>query len=107
TSEKRTVTTVPLQQLFVLNSDFMIRRAKELAARLSATAGDDPSRIREAYWLLYGRPALEEEVEVGLEFLKLAQADAAGESTVSKSALSRWEQYAQALLGSNEFTFVD
>ena len=38
TSDKRTVTTVPLQQLFVLNSPFMQRQAKALAARLTADA---------------------------------------------------------------------
>ena len=30
TSDQRTVTTVPLQQLFVLNREFMIRQAKAL-----------------------------------------------------------------------------
>ena len=41
TSEKRTETTVPQQQLFVLNSPFMAERARGLAARLRAEAGDD------------------------------------------------------------------
>ncbi|MCY2965644.1 MAG: DUF1549 and DUF1553 domain-containing protein, partial [Planctomycetota bacterium] len=106
TSEKRTSTTVPLQQLFVLNGDFLIRRAKELAARLNSVAGDDAGRIREAYWLLYGRAARDEEVQIGLEYLQTA-APTAGDPAAPKSSLTRWEQYAQVLLGSNEFTFVD
>ena len=36
TSDARTVTTVPLQQLFVLNSEFMVRNAKALTGRLGA-----------------------------------------------------------------------
>ena len=44
TSDERTVTTVPLQQLFVLNSEFMVRQAKALAARLTADHGRDRRR---------------------------------------------------------------
>jgi hypothetical protein len=43
-------------------------------------------------------------VAVGLEYLA-PPAEGATDGAASK--LSRWEQYAQALLGSNEFTFVD
>ncbi len=114
TSERRTVTTVPLQQLFVLNSDFMVRQAKALAARVTPTsANDDAARIRATYRLLFGRDATDFEVQLGMEFLTAAAADEAAESaaaggpTPAKSALSRWEQYAQVLLSANEFAFVD
>lgn len=36
TCDRRVVTSVPLQQLFVLNSEFMVRRARALARRLTA-----------------------------------------------------------------------
>ena len=104
TSEKRTVTTVPLQQLYVLNGEFLIRRAKELAQRLQGLGGTDNERIAAAYWLLFGRGVTDAEVAVGLEYLA-PPAEGATDGAASK--LSRWEQYAQALLGSNEFTFVD
>jgi hypothetical protein len=40
TADERPTTTVPLQQLFVLNSEFMVRNAKALVARLvAATIG--------------------------------------------------------------------
>src|SRR5438874_8130816 len=74
TSGERTVTTVPLQQLFVLNSEFMVRNARALAARLAAAAGDDAGRIRRAFLLLYGRPATEEELHMGLTFLSAMDA---------------------------------
>ncbi len=100
TSDKRTVSTVPLQGLFVLNSDFMARRSEALAARLSQGGGTDEDRVRRAFLLLYGRAADPAEVALGVEFLR-APAEPGGK------APSAWAQYAQVLLGSNEFLFVD
>ena len=65
TADRRPVTSVPLQQLFVLNSDFMARQAKALAARVTATGTDEAARIRTAFRLLYGRPPTAREVELG------------------------------------------
>jgi hypothetical protein len=101
TNDARTVTTVPLQQLFVLNSEFMVRNAKALSTRLAALAKDDPARIRQAFVLLYGRPVADRELSLGLTFLSAKNAPEAGVT------LSRWEQYAQVLLSANEFLFVD
>ena len=73
TADRRPVTTVPLQQLFVLNSEFMVRQAKALAARLHENKDeDDAARIRRAFVLVYGRPARDAEIQLGLEFLKAA-----------------------------------
>ena len=99
TSEQRTVVTVPLQQLFVLNSAFMIRQSKALAARLQATATSDPERVRAAIKLLYGREARDDELTLGLDFLAAPAEDGA--------KLSPWEQYAQALLSASEFAYLD
>ncbi|HLK55581.1 MAG TPA: PSD1 and planctomycete cytochrome C domain-containing protein [Chthonomonadaceae bacterium] len=115
TSDARTATTVPLQQLFVLNSEFMIRQAKAFAARINAIPGEaDAARIREAYLLAYGRPPTEKEISLGLTFLQGSKSyasapPATGPHPAGESApkLSRWEQYAQALLSSNEFLYVD
>jgi Protein of unknown function (DUF1553)/Protein of unknown function (DUF1549)/Planctomycete cytochrome C len=108
TSDKRAVTTVPLQQLFVLNSDFMERQAKALATRLNGSESDDnASRIRRAFLLLFGRPASEEDVQLGLAFLAEKGPGNGEGGTQPSQSLSRWEQYAQVLLGSNEFAFVD
>src|SRR5205823_9395458 len=69
TSESRTETTVPQQQLFVLNSPFFVARARALAARLKIEAGDDAARVRRAYLLAYGRPATEAELAVAVRYL--------------------------------------
>ena len=98
TSAERSVTTVPLQQLFVLNSEFMARNARALAARLAAANEPTEGRVRRAFVILYGRPPTEPELRLGLEFLGAAPL---------KSQLTRWEQYAQVLLSANEFLYVD
>src|SRR5207244_10865804 len=94
TSDRRPVTSVPLQQLFVLNGEFMARQAKAFAGQVTATASDDAARIRTAFRLAYGRPPTDREVRLGTEFLSAAGSDA-------------WEKYAQVLLAANEFAFVD
>ncbi len=102
TSGRRAVTTVPLQQLFVLNSDFMTRRARALAQRIEREAGpDDEPKIRHAYQLLYARSPGDGELRLGLEFLDPAVA------AEQADGLSRWEQYALALLSANELLYVD
>jgi hypothetical protein len=68
-AEKRFVTTVPLQRLFLMNSDFMQLEAEELAKRV-ANETDNRARIKKAYEYVYGRDATEEEVSLGLNYLK-------------------------------------
>ncbi|HEV3003352.1 MAG TPA: DUF1553 domain-containing protein, partial [Pirellulales bacterium] len=99
TSERRVITTVPMQQLFVLNSEFMVRQAKTLAAGLASEAPDDDVRIDRAYRWVLGRSPHERERQFLRDFL-------AG-STAGGTKLSPWEQVAQSLLGSNEFVFLD
>ena len=61
TSGGRVETTVPLQQLFVLNSEFMVDgrpgRRRPAATGPARPPRDDAARIRRAYLLLYGREA--------------------------------------------------
>ena len=109
----RVETTVPLQQLFVLNSEFMVAAARAVAARFRSastpnTARDDAEAIRRAYLLLYGRAATDREVDLGLAYLRASeQAVAIDPQSKTPTDLSRWERYAQALLAANEFVFVD
>jgi hypothetical protein len=68
-AEKRFVTTVPLQRLFLMNSDFMQAESEELAKRVAAEP-NDRERIRKAHRIVYGREPSEREVALGLEYLK-------------------------------------
>ena len=90
---QRAVTNVPLQRLFFLNSEFIMGQSDALAERLGSAGGDE-AMIREAYRVLYAREATPSDIQVSQEFLRSAGKDA-------------WSQYAQVLLSSNEFSFVD
>jgi hypothetical protein len=99
TADKRVVTTVPQQQLFALNSEFMIGQAKALAARVEKLGATDEERIAAAHRVLFGRAPEKAETDLALRFLKL--------STKPDDKLTRWQQYAQVLLASNEMMYVD
>ena len=100
TAGERSVTTVPLQQLFVLNSDFMIVQAKALAARLSHETESEADRINRLFQLVYGRLPTDADYKVSAAFLHESSVEA-GDS------LSPLEQYCLAMLGTNEFAYVD
>src|SRR5690606_13732811 len=66
-SARRVETTTPLQKMFVLNSPFMVRQAERLAERAQSAAGEDaPAMIQRLYQLLYSRPPVDEELQLGL-----------------------------------------
>src|SRR5262249_57251566 len=67
-AEKRFTTSVPLQRLFLMNSDFMQQQG-ELVARRVANEPDNSARIQKAYRLIFGRAATAEELKAGLAFI--------------------------------------
>ena len=96
---RRSESTTPTQKLYVMNSPFMQAQARSLAQRLQQHAPDDAARIRHAYALLFAREPLPQETELALHFLQQPADPTAG--------MSPWEQLAQALLATNEMTYVD
>lgn len=96
-AEKRATTTTAMQKLFALNSPFAIARARALAAHLTFDSETEEARVDHAYALLFGRSPDRTEKKLALEFLR--KPDAPG--------MTRWEQYAQMLLASNEMLYVD
>src|SRR2546426_8190828 len=70
-AEKRSVTTTATQKLFMLNSPFILSRARALAARLTANPREnDHARVERGYRLLFGREPEGSEVKLALEFLR-------------------------------------
>jgi hypothetical protein len=98
TSDHRSVTTVPQQQLFVLNSDFTIETGKAFARRLEKAAPKEEDRIALAFRLAYGREPGRAEMRASVDFVRGAE---------TTDRLTPWEQFAQAILASNEFLWVD
>ncbi|NBO66526.1 MAG: DUF1553 domain-containing protein, partial [Acidobacteria bacterium] len=100
TSDQRNVTTVPQQQLFVLNSPFIFEMSREFSRRLEKAPGNDQDRLRLGWQLAYGREPTAEEIAVATEFLETPV------EPTNTDRLNRWEQLSHALLASNEFMFL-
>jgi len=98
TAAQRTANVIPQQFLFMLNSRFMLDRARTLATRLEKEPTEPADRVARAYSLLYGRAPTEHEQSVASAYL-------AGEPP-AKGQLTRWQQYCQALLSANEFMYI-
>jgi hypothetical protein len=94
-AEKRSITTSPMQKLFMLNSPFALQQAKALAARFES--GTDETRVQNIYKSIFSRPPEARELQAGVRFLKQD----------SSAELSPWEQYVHMLLCSNEMLYVD
>ena len=102
-SERRPRTTVPQQALFMMNSAFVAERAKALSARQEVISQSEPAqRIASLYRLVLSREATPDEIAIGQQFVEAAE-----QETSSAGKLSAWEQYAQLLLLTNEFMYVD
>jgi len=114
-SAQRYHTTVPQQALYMMNSPFVVEEARALLHRPEVTAAkDDAQRIRTLYRLLYQRLPSPDETAAGLNFLKaIAEIKPSQTALISISSapapvgLTPWEEYAQTLLMTNEFNFVD
>jgi hypothetical protein len=103
-SARRFYTTVPQQALFFMNSPFVVEQAKSLAGRADPTcAHTDEQRLRLLYEWAFERAPSREEITWALNFVR----------TPPKAPLSdhpgldRWQEFAQVLLMSDEFVFVD
>jgi hypothetical protein len=101
---RRQVSTVPLQPLFLLNSDFMNQRADRLAARMAAEESSDEQRVRRVFALLLSREPDNEELAQSLAFLR---SSGDGESRDAEpSATATLQQFCLALLNLNEFVYL-
>ncbi|MEE3373188.1 MAG: DUF1553 domain-containing protein [Planctomycetota bacterium] len=94
---RRTVSTTAPQALYILNNAFVKQQAAALATRLGVEHPmDDSARIQRAYALLFARPASDREVGLALDFI-----------TSAPNREQGWIEYAQVLLASNEFFYLE
>jgi hypothetical protein len=92
----RTVSTSPLQALYLLNSDFSVARAKALAKEVESTAGSDRAhQITIAFERVLLRPPCAAEQ---------AAAEKLWAAVIDRNPL---EVLCQSLLNSNEFNFLE
>jgi len=98
---QRSDTVTPQQALFSLNHSFVTTRARALL-RLVEKSGNAPShKVARVYSALFQRHPNPAEGEAALEFVTSKSA------TTATSEPDPWVQFAQALLLTNEFNFVD
>ena len=92
---RRMSTNSPLQRLFFLNNEFVWRQATALSEHLHRNDSNNRARIQQAYQLVYGREATDQDVALGLRILN------------SLDPTTALRDYAHILMSSNEFLFVD
>ncbi|RLT05727.1 MAG: DUF1553 domain-containing protein [Planctomycetota bacterium] len=103
----RAMTTVAPQALMMLNSDFVMQSADELAARLLAEPGDDDHRLSRMHVLAYGREVSAEERQKHLAFLvKVEQSVTVTEPDADKRRRQAWSVLCHVILAANEFVYV-
>jgi hypothetical protein len=106
TSPQRYETTVPQQALFLMNGPFVLDQVRQLVRRPEVQSQQPEARIQALYSLVFSRPAEPEEVSFGLRFVDSQAALKSGGSQPA-NPMTPWEKYAQVLLMTNEFVFVD
>ncbi|HYH68633.1 MAG TPA: DUF1549 and DUF1553 domain-containing protein [Urbifossiella sp.] len=104
TCGKRTPSTVPLQSLALLNSEFVRARGKSFAARLTREAGDDAARLALAFRLTAARPPGPDERAACEGFLTKQREAYAGQPDAAARA---WADLGQMLLAGNTFLYVE
>ncbi|MBA2258463.1 MAG: DUF1549 domain-containing protein [Acidobacteria bacterium] len=67
-AEQRFSTSVPLQRLFFMNSEFMQQQAERLAQKVQDEP-DNRARVKKAYRLVFARDPSDAEVTMALEYL--------------------------------------
>jgi cytochrome c553 len=70
-ASQRDTTTTPVQSLMLINSQYMLQRARAMAGRLQKSGPkSDGEMIETAYRLAFGRAATREELDAALNFLR-------------------------------------
>jgi hypothetical protein len=101
TCEDRFVTLQPGQALALLNSDFIHRQAKRLAASIDGDNSDDSQVVRDTIRAVLARQASEEEVREGIGLIEKL------ESEYGIARPRAVQLYCMTVMNWNEFLFVD
>ena len=101
---KRPVTNVAPQALFLMNSEFVAARARNLASELlSDDAEDDPRRMKRAYLATLNRVPAPDEIDTGLSYVsRLKQ-----RFPDTTPDIDAWMSLCRVLMASNDFIYVD
>ncbi|RLT01800.1 MAG: DUF1553 domain-containing protein, partial [Planctomycetota bacterium] len=102
---QRPTTTMPLQSLSQLNSEFSLARAADFVRRLEREAPPDPRhRARMAFELATGHAPSNVELRASLSFL---EEQARAYEPAENASPRAWTDLCQMLLSSNGFLYVE
>ena len=99
--EARVLTTVPQQGLFLMNSEFVSQCAQRLAKALPIE-GSDRERVKILFRKALSRDPTPREFAQAEDFLRTQ-----GILFAKEKSFSEWDAFAQVMLLSNEFLYVD
>jgi hypothetical protein len=100
---KRSITTVPTQALYMMNSDLVVKHSQKTAQRLLAGSSDDRDRVQQAYRLMLGRDSTEDEITEAIAFIS---AYPPATSDDKNKELAAWSAFCQTLFASAEFRYL-
>jgi len=101
---KRSITNVPAQALYLLNSQQIRKTAEEMVDNLFAKHGvGSPAGLTELYLLLFAREPKQSEIDLIINFIDLKL----NQSVDQKAIKAAWQDAVQALLISTEFRYLD
>lgn len=103
---RRPVSTVPLQALFWMNSDFIRDNARALAARVLFAGKQPEDRLRHATQLAYNRPPTKDELTDLTAYAK-DYAKSVDSKDATEKDLRVWTSVCRLLLSANEFVYLD
>lgn len=104
----RDQSTVALQSLFMLNSDFVHHQAKVLATRLLKISSDNRDRIKVAFEHIYARPPTIDETSRFLKYFNEYRTALTAENVNARQQEHEaWSSVARVLMTSNEFIYVN
>ena len=104
---QRSISTVAPQALVFMNNDFAIQHAGRMAERVRGMAKDDVPRQLSAAWeITFAREITSDEARRSLAFVE-KQTREFRERKDKQPELTALANFCQALLGSNEFLYVD
>ena len=107
TGDRHTTIVAP-QALLLMNADWVMEAADDMAHELIEWPGDDSQRIEKAYLKALGRLPTTSEIDSVQHFLREATSD----SFVSKDSGTKvdrskaWSLFCQSLFASNEFIYL-
>jgi hypothetical protein len=100
----REPSTTPLQSLFMMNDPFAHAQATKFAARVQQGEPDEARQIERAFLALYARPPQPDELAMATDYLANFRTKLAAKKLPADQA---WPSLARALLGANEFLYID